>query len=171
MTFPFRLVLSACVLSAFTPVYDRRVVDVADVGNARSEAIHGYAGNDVISGVAEGQPFRQARGWMRYALTTFDDTDVTVALTFVTTVNDVLATRGYDVIVEDSLIATRTFTAQTPTPTVVDIAVPLAITKGRTSIAVIIRARGGLTPALRQLRTIQDHNEVDPSPTLFPVTR
>ncbi len=172
MTFPLRLVLVACVLTSSTRVFDRRVVDVAEVGNARSEANHGYAGDDVVTGVVDGTPFRQARGWMRYALAIFDDTEVTVALTFVPqAVDDVHVPRRYDVLVEDSLVASRTFTAQTTTPTVVDIVVPLAITKGRTSIAVTIRARGGPTPALRELRTIQDHNEVDPSPTLFRVTR
>ena len=148
---------------------DRRVVDIAEVGNVASEATHGYAGNDVIAGVANGKPYRQARGWMRYALTTFDDTEVTLALTFVATDS---VSRSYEIAVEDSVIATRTFVAQPNTSTsVVQITVPFAVTKGKTNIAIIVRARGGATPALRELRTIQDHNEVEQSMSPSGVTR
>lgn len=139
-------------------VVDRRVVDVAEAGTAASEAAHGYAGHDAFTGVAAGRPYRQARGWMHYALTTFDDTEVTVALTFVAI--DRLP-RAYDVVVEDSLIATRTFAPASSAPVVVEFTAPFAITRGRTNIAVVIRARDGLTPALHEVRTIQDHNEVN----------
>ena len=148
------------------PSFDRRVVDVAEAGDARSESTHGYAGHEASSGVAGGAPYRQARGWMRYALATFDDTEVTVACTFVApdgvaegaadesaAGRAVNGPRAYDVVVEDSVVATRTV--------VVEIPVPFVLTKGKTNIAVVIRARGGPTPALRQIRTIQDHNEVD----------
>ncbi len=134
---------------------DRRVVDRVQLGEARSEAAHGYAGHDVVAGVAGGTSFRQARGWMRYALTTFDDTEVTVACTFVRTEGLI---GPYDVVVEDSVIATRTHSSSTAS-SVVEIRVPFSITKGRTNIAIMIRARGGLTPALSELRTVQDHNE------------
>ncbi len=148
-------------------VHDRRVVDAVEVGGARSEDTHGYAAHDDTSGTAHGKSFRQARGWIRYALTTFDDTDVTIACTFLNS-----ASGNYDLVVEDSLIASTRFdatsgepTAGMPTagmPTVVEIRVPFAVTKGKTSIAVMLRARGGPTPRLHELRTIQDHNEVAP---------
>ena len=147
--------LAACVLGTATSRLDRRVVDVAEAGNARSEATHGYVGHDAFTGVADGKPFRQARGWMRYALTTFDDTEVTVALLFAAIDS---MPRSYDVVVEDSLIATRTVAATTGA-VVVELLVPFAITKGKSNIAVTIRARGGPTPALRELRTVQDHHE------------
>lgn len=137
------------------PLPDRRVVDLVEVGNARSDALHGYAAHDDTTGTADGYAFRQARGWIRYALLTFDDTDVTIACTFVG-----IASGSYDLIVEDSLIASRHFAAAANTPTVVEILVPFEVTKGKTSIAVMLRARGGPTPRLHQLRTIQDHNEV-----------
>lgn len=144
---------------------DRRIVDIVQVGTADSETRHGYVGEDAVAGNANGQTFRQARGWMRYALTTFDDTEVTVALTFAN--GDAVgegATLHYEMVVEDSLIATRSFTASPSSPpgssSVVEIAVPFVLTKGKTNIAVIIRAREGPTPALLSLRTIQDHNEV-----------
>lgn len=164
--FPIRLSIIAFSLTAsvITPPehrpthLDRRVVDVAEAGDAQSEATHGYAGHDAIAGVANGKSFRQARGFIQYALTTFDDTEVTVACTFVGSDNTSL---DYDVVVDDSLIVTRTFTSPSAVPVVVEIAVPFSLTKGKTNVAVMIRARGGVTPALTQLRIIQDHNEVN----------
>jgi hypothetical protein len=150
--------LALCPLSAGAGHRDRRVVDSVLAGDPISEAGHGYVGSDAVSGVAGGQAFRQARGWIRYALTTFDDTEVTLVCAFVRT--DAV-THGYDVVVEDSLIATRALSAQPDAPAVVAIAVPLSVTKGKTSVAVVIRARGGLTPALREIRTVQDHNELE----------
>lgn len=156
-------VLAACVVTSAMPRHpDRRVVDTVDVGDARSETAHGYAGQDATAGVVHGQSYREARGWMHYTLTTFDDTDVTIASTFVAGAGgrrDV--SRTFDLVVEDSVIATRTVTFASSAPVVVEIGVPFAITKGKTNIVVIIRARGGMTPALRELRTIQDHHEVD----------
>jgi hypothetical protein len=37
--------------------------------------------------------------------------------------------------------------------------VPLELTKGHTNILVMLRATNGPTPALLELRSIQDHNE------------
>lgn len=136
---------------------DRRVVDVVEAGQARSEVEHGYAAHDDTSGTDDGHAYRQARGWIRYALTTFDDTAVTIACTFVGTTSG-----NYDLVVEDSLIASKRFEATTGVPAVVEILVPFAVTKGKTSIAVVLRSRGGPTPRLHELRTIQDHNEVAP---------
>lgn len=137
---------------------DRRIVDRATVGDPRSEAVHGYVGHDVTEGIAVGRAFRQARGWMRYAMTTFDDTEVTVALTMAG-VDSI--TRQYDLIVEDSLVATRSFTAKGGTPVVVEHLVPFVLTKGKAEITVVIRGHEGQTPALHEVRTVQDHNEID----------
>ena len=160
------LALAACVLTSVTPRHpDRRVVDAVEVGNARSEAAHGYAGQDATAGMVNGRSYREARGWMHYTLNTFDDTDVTISSTFVASAggrSDV--SRTFDLVVEDSVIATRTIMFASSAPVVVEIGVPFAITKGKTNVVVIIRARGGMTPALRELRTIQDHHEVDLSP-------
>lgn len=151
---------------------DRRVVDAVEVGNPRSEAAHGYAGQDVTTGVANGKPFRQTRGWLHYTLATYDDTQVSIACTFV---DDGSATadrpRAVDIVVEDSVIATRTVTVTSRATAVVELDVPFAVTKGKTNIVVIVRARGGITPALRELRTIQDHHEVDLSLKLSGVFR
>ena len=142
--------------SSETP--DRRSVDTVIVGDADSEAAHGYAGYDDHAGVVRDTTFREARGWMRYAMTTFDDTEVTVACTFA---GGHAEPRQYDVLVEDSLVATRVLDVSATTPTTVDIRVPFAVTKGRPSVAVTVRGRAGPTPALRALRVIQDHHEVD----------
>ncbi len=183
MSLRFTLLFAICMVVQPTATHfaamhaDRRVVDAVQAGDARSEEDHGYAGHDAERGVANGRPFRQARGWMRYALTTFDDTDVTLECTFsdeATAGGN--AQRRYDVIVEDSLVATRTFlsaaagSAGSPAALVVEIRVPFAVTKGRTHIAVTIRGVNGPTPALHVLRVLQDHNEVD-YPTFFPTAR
>lgn len=150
--------LAACATVAWANPFaapDRRVVDLVAAGSAQSEADHGYAGHDDTTGTADGHAYRQARGWMRYAVTTFDDTEVTIACTFLGS-----ASGHFDLIVEDSVIATKRVDVTTGTPTVVELLVPFAVTKGKTSIAVMLRAHRGPTPRLHELRTIQDHNEV-----------
>ena len=150
--------LAACATAiAASPFrhHDRRVVDLVAAGRPESEAEHGYAGHDDSTGTIDGRAYRQARGWMRYAVTTFDDTEVTIACTFLGS-----ASGSFDLIVEDSVIATKRVDVTTGTPTVVELLVPLAVTKGKTSIAVMLRAHNGPTPRLHELRTIQDHNEV-----------
>ena len=154
------LALVATLLPSTRSRLDRRVVDVAEAGNARSEHDHGYVGDDVSRGVADGRAFRQGRGWMRYALAVFDDTEVTIACTFL---GGTTAPLNYELLVEDRVVAARTFTSATSTPTIVEFIVPFAITRAKSSIGVTLRARGGLTPALVQLRTIQDHLEDDES--------
>ena len=147
-----------CLLNTAAIRMDRRIVDTAEVGNPGSEAVHGYAGDDVTVGMADGKSFRQARGWMHYTLKTFDDTPVTVACTFVSTDS---TARSYDLVVEDSVVASRMFASPTKTPVVVEIAVPFSLTKGKAHVVVVLRARGGPTPALQLIRTIQDHYEFE----------
>ncbi len=140
-------------------VADRRVVDVVDVGSALSEAAHGYDGSEAISGLIDGHSYRQTRGWMHFAMKTFDDTPVTIACTFLAGRGDASG-RTFDIVVEDSVVATRVLTIDSVAPLVVEISVPFSLTKGKTHIALFVRARGELTPPLHQVRTIQDHYEV-----------
>ncbi len=173
------LVALAVSMSSAVPRRDRRVVDVVVVGNEQSESRHGYDGLDVMRSVVDGQTFRQSRGWMHYTMTTFDDTEVTIACTAVrANGNNDDVPRSFDLVVEDSVIATRTMAVPSTTPVTIEVVVPFALTKGKTSIVVVLRARGGPTPAFRELRTIQDHYEVkhdvadvDGLSTLFRVTR
>jgi hypothetical protein len=132
---------------------DRRIVDRVTVGDVRSEQDHAYAGENVTTGASEGRTFRQARNWMRFALTVFDDTEVTVACTFLG--SDTPQT--FDLIVESRVVTSHTFRS-TETRTV-EFRVPLEFTKGRTNILVMLRATNGQTPALLELRSVQDHNE------------
>lgn len=156
----------SCLLTLGTGSSDRRVVDSVKVGDAQSEALHGYAGDAATSGGLDGLRYRETRGWMHYTLKTFEDTDVTVALTFARADS---VSRGYDVFVEDSLIASRTLA--TADPLQIEISVPFAVTKGKSFVAVVLRARGGVTPRVRELRSIQDHYEVSQLLNLSGVTR
>lgn len=148
------LFLLACLgatVAAARP--DRRVVDRITVGDVRNEQEHAYAGEDVTAGVAQGRAFRQTRGWMRYALTVFDDTEVTIACTFLG--SD--APQTFDLTVENQVVASYTF--RSAQPATMELRVPLALTKGHTNIIVVLRATNGPTPALVELRSVQDHNE------------
>jgi hypothetical protein len=147
----FLLVVALGATVAARP--DRRIVDRIIVGDVRSERDHAYAGADVTSGIAGDRAFRQAGGWLRYALTVFDDTEVTVALTFLG--SD--APRTFDLVVENHLVSSYTF--RSGVPATVEVRVPIELTKGQTNILVMLRATNGPTPALLELRSIQDHNE------------
>ena len=129
-------------------------MDRVTVGDVRSEVEHAYAGDGVTTGVTAGHAFRQTRGWMRFALTVFDDTDVTIACTFLGN-GDV--PQVFDLMVENQLVASYTY--HSADAAVVELRVPLALTKGRTNILVVLRATNGPTPALVEIRTVQDHNE------------
>lgn len=152
------IVSLAMAATAWSDRFDRRIVDTVLAGDIVSETNHGYVGADATTGITDGKSFRQARGYLRYAMTTFDDTPVTVACTFVGTTK---MAHQFDLVVEDSVIATRTVTTTSDSALVVEIAVPFVLTKGKTNIAIILRARDGVTPALRSMRTVQDHNELE----------
>jgi hypothetical protein len=134
----------------------RRIVDVVKVGDATSEREHRYAGEGVTEGVADGRTFREVRGWLSYSMAVYEDTEVTLACTF----------RGsegrkipFDLVVEGRKIATNTFVSTSSRPTIVDVRIPFGITKGLTAIHVMLRAVDGPTPALLELRTVQEHLE------------
>lgn len=133
---------------------DRRIVDRVTIGDPRSEREHAYAGDSVIAGVSDGRTFRQARGWMRYALTVFDDTEVSISCSFLGNGD---APQTFDLMVENQVVGSYTF--RSAQPTTVEFRVPLAITRGHTNILVVLRATNGPTPPLVELRSVQDHNE------------
>lgn len=153
-------------------IRDRRIVDTVVVGDPSSEGAHGYDGAGATRGMIDGRPFRQTDRWMHFVLTTFDDTDVTLALTFLDAAGGAVERpSSYDVVVEDSLVAPSTRRETNGAATVVEVDVPFRLTRGKTGIVVFIRARGGLTPPLHALRIIQDHHEVDRSPSPSGVVR
>jgi hypothetical protein len=136
---------------------DRRIVDTVIAGNAESELAHGYAGHDDWAAVQNDTTFRQATGWMRYAMTTFDDTEVTIACVFVGSRD---STRQFDLVVEDSVVARATLAPTDSATRTVEMRVPFGVTRGRANIAVVLRGREGRTPALRSLSILQDHHEL-----------
>jgi hypothetical protein len=136
-------------------VPDRRIVDVVEAGNPDNELRHGFAADSTVAGSTGGKAWRRTFGWMHYTLKTFEDTPVTLSLTFIADANP---SSSYDVVVEDSVVASRTHAGR-DSVAVVDIAVPFGVTKGKAHIAVIVRARNGATPAVHTIRTIQDHFE------------
>ncbi len=138
------------------------------MGNAASEKAHGFDGEGVIDGVLSGRPFRQTTGWLHFALTVFDDTEVTVALSLV---NPDSAARRFELVVEDSVVATPVVAAGQREPQLTQVVVPFARTKGKSHIVVLVRARGGVTPGVHEVRTIQDHFELDVSSSPSGVAR
>ena len=145
-----RASIGLLLIASLSTTVDRRVVDRITIGDARSEQEHAYAGEDVSSSIAGG---RQTRAWMRYARTVFDDTEVTVACTFAGSDGQ----HTFELVVENQLVTTSTFRSRESQT--VEFRVPLALTKGQTNILVMLRAINGSTPALLELRSIQDHNE------------
>ena len=146
------------VSSAMTPwppsLPDRRVVDTVVAGDEVSEGQHGYLGDRQQIDVVHGQRARRVTSSVRYTLTTFDDTEVTVACTFLG------ATPGrYDLLVHDRVVATKQITPHGDTPTVVEVDVPFPLTRGQATIVVTLRAHHGASLLLHEVRTIQEHNE------------
>jgi hypothetical protein len=134
----------------------RRVVDVVTMGDARSEREHEYAGERASDGVVDGRIFRQAAGWMRVALTVYEDTEVTLVATFRGSAG---APIPYDLLVEGQKIPVPVFVSPSMTATRVEVLVPIALTQGRTRITIMLRAADGPTPGLLELRTVQEHLE------------
>jgi hypothetical protein len=134
----------------------RRVVDVVKVGDPASEREHEFAGDGVTDGVADGRAFRQARGWLRYSLNVYDDSEVTLACTFRGSEG---RTYVFDLLVEGRKVVTHTFVSPSSVPMKVEFRVPMSVTAGRTSISVMLRAVDGVTPGVIELRTVQEHLE------------
>jgi len=135
---------------------DRRVVDIVTVGDDKSERDHDYAGDGVVEGVVQGRHFRQAHGWLRYSLATYDDTEVTLRCTFRGSEGRPMA---FDLLVEGRSVPTAAFLSPSASPATVDLVVPFAMTKGKRVICVTIRAVNGPTPGLIALQTVQEHLE------------
>jgi hypothetical protein len=144
------------LLASSVPAQGRRVVDVVTVGDAASEREHEYAAQEVVEGRVEGRTFRQARGWMRYSLAIYEDTEVTLACTFRGSEGRPLT---FDLVVEGRKITPTAFASPGAAPATAAYTIPFAITKGKTVISVTLAARGGPTPGLIELRTVQEHLE------------
>jgi len=139
-----------------TPGQSRRVVDVVQAGNARSERDHDAEGEGVTEGTVAGRAFRQAAGWLRYTLRTFDDTEVTIAC----------LCRGsegrrvtFELLVDGQAAGTHTFESSSSEPVLKEYNVPEKLTLGKAKVSVTLRGVNGPTPGVIELRTVQEHLE------------
>ena len=133
-----------------------RVVDVVNAGDAASEREHDYAGEGATAGVIDGRAYRQARGWLSYSMAVYEDTEVTLSCVFRGTEGRSLA---FDLLVEGRQVKTQTLGSPSAQPMSLDLLIPREITKGLTTIHVMLRAVDGPAPALFELRTVQEHLE------------
>jgi hypothetical protein len=148
--------LCAASVAAAPAGQGRRVVDVVESGDARSERDHEAAGEGITEGTAAGRAFRQATGWLRYTLRTYDDTEVTVACLC-------RGTEGrretFDLLVDGQAAGTHTLESPSAEPVLKEWRVPERLTAGKAKISVTLRGVGGPTPGVIELRTVQEHLE------------
>jgi hypothetical protein len=149
-----------CAAARSAPLQGRRVVDVVTMGDARSEREHEYAGERVTEGVVDGRVFKQAAAWQSVSLSVYDDTEVTLVGTFRGSAGESIA---FELLVEGRKVAAPAFVSPSTSPSHVEFRVPMTITQGKTRISVVVRAVGGPTPGLIELRTVQEHLEFCPS--------
>lgn len=153
---PLCLLLPAVSIGFAAAGQSRWVVDVVQSGDAKSEREHDYTGEGVTDGTIDGRAFRQARGWLRYSMRVYGDTEVAVVCVF----------RGsetqrfvFDLLVDGRKAATHTFVSPSAAPVTVEYRVPMKLTEGRTRVSVMLRGVEGPTPGLVELRTVQEHLE------------
>ena len=147
--------LALCVLPAVA-AQGLRAVDVVKVGDASSEQEHDFAGAGLTGGVIDNRICRQTTDWLSYSMAVYEDTEVTLVCTFRGTEGRRLT---FDLLVEGRKIVTHRFEAPSAAPRTIEFRIPFSITKGLTSIHVMLRAVDGLTPGLLELRTVQEHLE------------
>ncbi len=146
--------------TALAPLHDRRVVDTVVVGDAESELSHGFHGTDAMVGFTHGATFRETTGNFSYGVAAYFDSEVTVALTLLRIPG---GARTFALVVEDSVIATPVAEASVAGDTSIvniEVLVPIKLTVGKSNLVVAVNAVNGTTPALRGLRIIQDHFEL-----------
>jgi hypothetical protein len=134
----------------------RRVVDVVESGDPKSGRDHEAAGEGITEGTAAGRAFRQATGWLRYTLRTFDDTEVTVACLCRGTEGRRLT---FELLVDGQAAGTQTLESPSADPVLKEWRLPERLTSGRTMVSVTLRGVGGPTPGVIELRTVQEHLE------------
>ena len=135
----------------------RRVVDRVTVGDSGSEEAHEYAGSGVIEGITDGRSYRQARGWLRYSLSVYEDSEVTLGCTFRGSEGRRLT---FEVLVDGVTAGSHSFQSASAAPASAEYRMPQAVTAGKTVISVTIRAVDGPTPGLIELRAVQEHLEL-----------
>ena len=143
--------LRACLQS-------RWVVDVVQSGDAKSEREHDFASDGASDGIVAGRAFRQAgaSGWLRYTLRSYDDTALTVACLC-------RGTEGrrvtVELLIDGQAAGTHTLESPSAEPVLKEWRVPERLTRGKTTITLMLRGVGGPTPGVIELRTVQEHLE------------
>ena len=146
----------ALALAVALSAQGRRVVDVVLAGDEKSAHDHDAEGEGLTEGTVAGRPFRQAAGWLRYTLRTFDDTEVTVACLCRGTEGRRLT---FELFVDGQAAGTHTLASPSADPVLKEYRVPAKLTLGKTTISVTLRGVNGPTPGVLELRTVQEHLE------------
>jgi hypothetical protein len=150
------VVVALCSAAWSSGVQGRRVVDLVTIGDARSERQHEYAGEGVATGGVDGRTYRQTGGWLSYSLKVYDDTEVAVQCTFRGSEGRRVA---FVLLVDGQKIPAPAFSSPSAAPVTVEYPVPIAVTRGKTVVSIMLRAVDGPTPGLIELRTVQEHLE------------
>lgn len=134
----------------------RWVVDLVRSGDATSERDHEAAGEGISEGMVAGRAFRQASGWLRYTLRTFDDTEVSVACLCGGTEGRRLR---FEIDIDGQSAGAHTLESPAAEPVMKEYRIPDRLTHGKSKITVTLRGIGGPTPRVIELRTVQEHLE------------
>ena len=139
------LVLLCAAAAPAAGAQGRRVVDLVTVGDRSNEWAHQYAGDEATEGVIDGKSFRQARGWLRYSLSVYQDSEVTLGCTFRGSEGRSLV---FDLLVEGRKVLTHTLVTPSAAPTNLEFRLPRSFTRNLTAISVMLRGVNGPTPGL-----------------------
>ncbi len=153
------LVLLAHFTAEIAAAQGRRIVDAVKVGDPASERLHDFAGEGVSDGFEAGRAFRRASRWQRYSLSVYDDSEVTLSMTF----------RGsegrrerFALMVEGRDAGSHTVLSASAEAATIEIRLPAAMTAGRSALIVVLGDAGGPAPGLIELRAVQEHLEHRP---------
>ena len=145
------LLVAGCVLlvgTAGAPLAEgqgRRVVDLVRVGDQIERVDARVRRRRGDRRRHRRRSFRQARGWLRYSLSVYEDSEVTLACTFRGTEGHSLV---FDLLVEGREVLTHTLVTPSPAPTSLEFRLPRSHTKNLTAISVTLRGVDGPTPGL-----------------------
>ena len=122
---------------------DARTVDRFFPGNQQSEVDHDIQSQNSRTGVSGGRNWRDAFGGGRFSFVFKLETDTSYDLEC-TYWGDDSGGRVFDILIDDTAIATQTLDRNNPgNPYVVDYAIPSTLTVGKTSITVVFQAKPG----------------------------
>jgi len=150
------LALLAVAASADLVAQGRRIVDLVRMGDAKSERDHDVEGEGLRDGTLGDRRYREASGWLRATLRTYDDTEVSVACLCGGTDGRRVT---FDLLVDGELAGTKTLESPASEPVVREWLVPERLTRDKGKINVTMRGVGGPTPRILELRTVQEHLE------------